>query len=88
MEPSEEVWAQSELHLGARSVLFMEGCFICMAACSVRSSWESVEDFYVVSGDGVFSCQGIMSGGGFDPVYGFIKRIESVALFVFCHAVD
>ena len=36
----------------------------------------------------MFSCQGIMSGGGFDPVYGFIKRIESVALFVFCHAVD
>ena len=30
--------SHSELHLGARSVLFMEGCLICMAACSVRSS--------------------------------------------------
>ena len=32
--------SHSELHLGARSVLFMEGCLICMAACSVRSSCE------------------------------------------------
>ena len=30
--------SHSELHLGARSVLFTEGCLICMAACSVRSS--------------------------------------------------
>lgn len=32
--------SQRELHLGARSVLFIAGCRICIAACSVRSSWE------------------------------------------------
>ena len=29
-----------ELHLGARSVLFIRGLRIWIAACSVRSSWE------------------------------------------------
>ena len=31
---------QSELHLGALSVLFMEGFLTWIAACSVRSKWE------------------------------------------------
>ena len=30
--------SHSELHLEARSVLFIEGCLIFMVACSVRSS--------------------------------------------------
>ena len=31
---------QSELHLGALSVLFLEGLLTWIAACSVRSKWE------------------------------------------------
>ena len=35
------------------------------------------------------SGQGMMGGGGFDPVCGFVERIvESVASFVFFHALD
>ena len=30
---------QSELHLGALSVRFMEGFLVLIAACSVRSRW-------------------------------------------------
>ena len=31
---------QNDLHLGALSVLFMEGLLTWIAACSVRSKWE------------------------------------------------
>ena len=31
---------QSELHLGALSVLFIKGFLMWMAACSVRSKWD------------------------------------------------
>ena len=34
------IGSQSELHLGARSVLFIAGFLTWMAACSVRSRWE------------------------------------------------
>ena len=53
-----------------------------------RSCGEGFEDFYVVPGDGMSSGQGMMGGDGFDPVCGFVERIvESVASFVFFHAV-
>lgn len=32
--------SQSELHLGAASVRFMDGRRVDMAACSVRSRWD------------------------------------------------
>ena len=35
-----EIGSQSELHLGARSVLFIAGFLTRVAACSVRSRWE------------------------------------------------
>ena len=55
----------------------------------LRTCGKGFKDFDVVPGDGVSSGQGMMGGGGFDPVCGFVKRIvESVASFVFFHALD
>ena len=54
----------------------------------MRTCGKGFEDFYVVPGDGV-QWSGHDGRGGFDPVCGFVERIvESVALFVFFHALD
>ena len=43
----------------------------------LRTCGKGFKDFDVVPGDGVSSGQGMMGGGGFDPVCGFVLSVVS-----------